>query len=150
MFGSRWERYLFFFFLSFGEEGCCFFLTGEAARAWVVLAFTAGAGAGAATSIFTGAEVTASSSSAVGVAAGVLGLDGAAVGEGLPRQWELPAPLPESPRGVAAWQGRGGGWDGARRHEEPRMAAAVLIFCDSGTRSRWERRGNRFLLGCIR
>ena len=59
------------------------------------------AGAGATTSIFTGAEGTASSASAVGVAAGVLGFDGAAVGEGLPRQWESPTPLPESPR---VWQ----------------------------------------------
>jgi hypothetical protein len=29
MFGSWRERYLFFFLLSFGEEGFCFFLTGE-------------------------------------------------------------------------------------------------------------------------
>jgi hypothetical protein len=57
IFGSWQERYLLFFFLSFGEEGCCFFLTGEGLGGLGVCGRgrRPEAGGDAATSIFAGA-----------------------------------------------------------------------------------------------
>ena len=97
MFGSRRECSLFFFFLSFGKEGCSFFLTGEGLGGL-------GVRGRCRDEHLHGRRVhsaTASSASAVGVASGVLGMAGTAAGEVLPRQWESPTPLPESPR---VWQ----------------------------------------------